>query len=149
MSKQNLQNPHMTIGDRIKEAREAKGFSQAKLAREVGVSREAVSQWESGGLPTMGNLTKIAKTTGRTLVWLTEATNDVQTPLTIRQILGQLDDVDLRSIRALREWMAQLSGAPEMIIILETEAISLRERLHGLIGTRPIARTDSSDSHKD
>ncbi len=38
----------MTIGDRIKQARLDAEMTQAELARKVGVSREAVSQWESG-----------------------------------------------------------------------------------------------------
>jgi len=37
-----------TIGDRIREAREANGWSQQQLGDFVGVSRAAVSQWESG-----------------------------------------------------------------------------------------------------
>lgn len=36
------------IGRRIKELRVAKGFSQAKLAHELGLSRAAVTQWETG-----------------------------------------------------------------------------------------------------
>lgn len=37
-----------TMGDRIKALREDKGWSQADLARRVGVERAAVSYWESG-----------------------------------------------------------------------------------------------------
>lgn len=36
-----------TLGDRIKKYREIRGFSQERLGRLLGVSREAVSQWES------------------------------------------------------------------------------------------------------
>lgn len=36
-----------TLGDRIKKYRELRGFSQELLGRLLGVSREAVSQWES------------------------------------------------------------------------------------------------------
>lgn len=38
-----------TIGERITEAREARGLSQAALARRIGISRSAISQWESNG----------------------------------------------------------------------------------------------------
>lgn len=38
----------MTIAEIIKAAREAKSWSQADLAKLVGVSRNAVTQWESG-----------------------------------------------------------------------------------------------------
>ena len=38
----------MIIGERIKQRRSETGLTQASLAKMVGVSREAVSQWESG-----------------------------------------------------------------------------------------------------
>lgn len=37
----------MTIADRIQSIRKAKGMSQEELADKVGVSRQAVSKWES------------------------------------------------------------------------------------------------------
>lgn len=38
----------MTIADRIQHLRKAKGMSQEELADQIGVSRQAVSKWESG-----------------------------------------------------------------------------------------------------
>lgn len=38
----------MTIADRIQTLRKAKGISQEELADKIGVSRQAVSKWESG-----------------------------------------------------------------------------------------------------
>lgn len=37
----------MNVADRIQSLRKAKGFSQEELADKVGVSRQAVSKWES------------------------------------------------------------------------------------------------------
>ena len=37
----------MTIADRIQSLRKAKGVSQEELADRIGVSRQAVSKWES------------------------------------------------------------------------------------------------------
>ena len=37
----------MTIADRIQSLRKAKGISQEELADKIGVSRQAVSKWES------------------------------------------------------------------------------------------------------
>ena len=38
----------MTIADKIVQLRKAKGISQEELAAQIGVSRQAVSKWESG-----------------------------------------------------------------------------------------------------
>ena len=38
----------MTLADRIQHLRKAKGISQEELADQIGVSRQAVSKWESG-----------------------------------------------------------------------------------------------------
>ena len=38
----------MKIGDRIKELRKEKNFSQNQLARRIGVSQKAVDYWEVG-----------------------------------------------------------------------------------------------------
>lgn len=38
----------MTLADRIQHLRKAKGMSQEELADQIGVSRQAVSKWESG-----------------------------------------------------------------------------------------------------
>ena len=37
----------MTLADRIQTLRKSKGISQEDLADQVGVSRQAVSKWES------------------------------------------------------------------------------------------------------
>lgn len=37
----------MEIGNRIQRLRKTRGLSQEQLANEVGVSRQAVSKWES------------------------------------------------------------------------------------------------------
>lgn len=39
----------MNLADRIQQLRKKKGISQEELADRIGVSRQAVSKWESGG----------------------------------------------------------------------------------------------------
>ena len=38
----------MNIADRIQHLRKSRGISQEELAEQIGVSRQAVSKWESG-----------------------------------------------------------------------------------------------------
>jgi DNA-binding XRE family transcriptional regulator len=62
------------IGRKIRAARIASGIKQADLARELGVSREAVSQWEGGkNLPAMSRLQEIARVLGVALTLLIES----------------------------------------------------------------------------
>lgn len=49
-----------TMGERIRTLREAKGWTQQALGERVGVSREAVSQWEIGPTKNIKNATFLA-----------------------------------------------------------------------------------------
>ena len=42
----------MTMGEKILNMRKARNWSQEELAERAGVSRQAVSRWESGVSPT-------------------------------------------------------------------------------------------------
>lgn len=51
----------MTLGERIKELREARGITQAQLGEAIGKSDKAVSTWENGAYsPRMGVIEKLA-----------------------------------------------------------------------------------------
>lgn len=52
----------MTLGENIKKQRERLKLSQEYVAEQMGVSRQAVSKWETGqSEPTAGNLVQLAK----------------------------------------------------------------------------------------
>lgn len=56
-----------TIGDRIREARQARTWGQRKLATTLGVPQSRISDWERGRwAPARANLAKIAKALGVT-----------------------------------------------------------------------------------
>lgn len=58
----------MTLGERIRDCRKSSGMSQEKLAELVGVSRQAVTKWESGqAAPNTENLFKLAEIFGTTV----------------------------------------------------------------------------------
>lgn len=54
----------LNIGERISAYRKVKGFTQEQLGEMVGVSGQAVSKWENGGVPDTYLLPEIAKVLG-------------------------------------------------------------------------------------
>ena len=44
----NKEDSKMNLGEKIKEHRKQAGLSQEQLAEQLGVSRQAISKWESG-----------------------------------------------------------------------------------------------------
>ncbi len=61
----------MKLNEKIYNLRKQKGMSQETLAEELGVSRQAVSKWETGdAVPEIGKLLALAKTFGVTTDWL-------------------------------------------------------------------------------
>lgn len=51
-----------TLGERIRAVRQARGMTQEFVAESLGVSRQAVSKWESGASdPSTSNLLALAK----------------------------------------------------------------------------------------
>jgi transcriptional regulator with XRE-family HTH domain len=61
----------MSLGARIRQAREARNLSQAEVARAFKLTREAVSQWESGGTaPTLDRFEALSDLLGVSGEWL-------------------------------------------------------------------------------
>jgi len=51
----------MSVGNKIREARQVAGFTQDELAKATGVSRNTVSRWEHGkSIPSIEDIEKIA-----------------------------------------------------------------------------------------
>lgn len=63
-----------TIFDRIKRVREELGLSQTVIAKRIGVTRSAVSQWESGQTQEISaaNLRLLAKALNKSMEWLVD-----------------------------------------------------------------------------
>lgn len=52
----------MTLGEKLKQARQAAGLSQEQLGARIGVSRSAIAKWEAEkGLPDIENLKLLAR----------------------------------------------------------------------------------------
>ena len=66
--------PEEHIGTRIKQQRIAQGLTQSDLAQAVGVTKTAVSAWETGNaesirLPTFGLLCRVLHVNYEFLIW--------------------------------------------------------------------------------
>ena len=61
----------MKLSEKILYCRKRAGLSQEALAERLGVSRQAVSKWETGeALPETGKLAALAAALGVTVDWL-------------------------------------------------------------------------------
>ena len=68
----------MSLGDNIRNRREQLKLSQEFLAQQLGVSRQAVSKWETGqSEPTASNLVKLAQVLETTLSELVDPDSGV------------------------------------------------------------------------
>lgn len=79
----------MSVGDRIVELRKKHNMSQANLADAVGVTRQAVSKWETGqSLPDSGKLILLAQVLSTDIEYLsTGRVNDaIRPPVVIKSV---------------------------------------------------------------
>lgn len=61
----------MTLFEKIYTCRKKSGLSQEALAQQLGISRQAISKWETGeSVPELGKLKLLADTFGVTTDWL-------------------------------------------------------------------------------
>lgn len=66
----------MTLSEKILYCRKRCAFSQEALAEKIGVSRQAISKWETGeAAPELSKLALLAKTFGVTADWLISEDN--------------------------------------------------------------------------
>ena len=88
----------MTLGARIAALRKERGLSQEGLGELVGVSRQAVSKWESdSALPDVNNCVALSKAFGITLSQLLELEEEPSAPG------GELTEEQLAMVQAIAE----------------------------------------------
>lgn len=77
----------MTLGQRISQHRKALGISQEELGGRLGVSRQAVSKWETDAAsPDMNNLIALAREFGVSVAALTESPEEAPPPAAHRRL---------------------------------------------------------------
>ncbi len=72
-----LENINMNnfISDRISQAIKSSGKSKSQIAREIGVSPQAVTNWTSDGSIDKNNLLKLCEATGTSEKWIISGTD--------------------------------------------------------------------------
>ena len=99
-----------TLPERIIEAREAIGLSDAKLANRLGVKLGTIQNWESGQLqPRSNKLQMLAGVLGVSLLWLIQG-DDEHNPMIDRPTrLDQLEQ-KVQRMGALQREISQLGN---------------------------------------
>jgi len=111
------------IGTRIKEARVQKGWSQEVMAKAMGVTRGAISQWEAGDTNlSLDRLTAIADTLNVSEEWLRAGKSPQQ----------DAGDVPI----SVKEWR-------EALVMVETFSAQLAEKGHKPL--RPQEKVDLAE----
>ena len=81
----------MDIAERLQELRKKAGYSQEQVAEQLGLSRQAVSKWESGqGKPEIDNVVKLVELYGVSADYiLLGIENSTPTPATEKKKLSK------------------------------------------------------------
>ena len=97
------------VGDRIREARLAKDWTQAKLAARMGVNERTVGRWQAGYLPRPATLVRLATVLGVPRSYLAE-TDDVAVALADLQ--ARVADLTRRveSLTRAHDWIESPAG---------------------------------------
>lgn len=97
----------MSLGERIKEQRKSSGLSQEKVAEFVGVSRQAVTKWETGqSAPSTENLFKLAEIFGTTVdILLASDEEEKDTPAEQIYYLYKMEQEKKREERRKKEYI--------------------------------------------
>lgn len=95
----------MTIGQRIAELRKRAGLSQEALGEELGVSRQAISKWESdAALPDVDKLIGLARKFNVTVGWLL-GVEELPAPAQPQEDGG----TDTQTTEVLEQYLAKLT----------------------------------------
>lgn len=81
------------VSRRIREARLARGWTHEELASRMGVNWRTVQRWQTGRLPRVGTLMKLAQVLGVPEGFLLESR---ETAVTLAELRDRLDEVSRR-----------------------------------------------------
>ena len=139
----------MTIGQRIAELRKSAGLSQEALGEELGVSRQAISKWESdAALPDVDKLIGLARKFNVTVGWLLgveelpapaqpqeDGGTDTQTTEVLEQYLAKLTQPQKLPPKRKKQLIAAGIAAAACLVFLTVRVVNLQSELSGVRNT--------------
>ena len=136
------------IGKGIAQRRKALGLSQEEMAKQIGVTRQAVSKWESGAaMPSVDNMIELSRALGVSvdeLLQLTEGSREAG--LSAESVGRLLDEQAMRQEKRIRRLTVALivSAAALVLGIALTSALGMlrTDRMEQSLN-RQIASTNS------
>lgn len=138
---------NMTTGQRIASRRKLANLSQEDISQELGVSRQAVSKWESdAGLPDIDNLITLSKMFGVSVGWLLgteqDPSFDPSTGLSDAQ-LKMVEEIIVRhKPRSSRRWIA--AALAVCVLALSVFGVFVQNRLDRLSDENAAAQEQIS-----
>ena len=113
----------MSIGERILTLRKTKAISQGDLAKQLGVSRQAVSKWENDqSSPDTLNLIKLADLLDTEVSYLATGRSEIKPPAPIViNLLSKVEHVPpppVRSSPAVRRTPPPIRWNPRFLLLL-------------------------------
>ena len=114
----------MTLGERIKTCRQQAGMSQEKIAELVGISRQAVTKWETNqSAPSTENLFKLAEIFGTTVdLLLPEKTADDKAPTEASAPTEQPSTFDLNLLLKKKSFWIIFAAAAAVLLFFVWQA---------------------------
>lgn len=103
------------LGDRIRRAREQRGWTQAQLAAEVGVARETIGNWETGASNPRNAMGRLEHVLGKPLAGDLSAS-----------VRGAQDDVDAVLLDLPEEALEGLSAVEREEVVAAARETALR-----------------------
>ncbi|MGE3682728.1 MAG: helix-turn-helix domain-containing protein [Bdellovibrionales bacterium] len=98
------------IGLRIRQARMAKGMTQAELSKALGIDRGSVGRWETGrSVPRQVGMPRVASVLGKSAEWLLEGSGDPSPALQNIEVLR----AEQRTLKEIREEVKKLCRQSE------------------------------------
>jgi transcriptional regulator with XRE-family HTH domain len=97
------------VGDRIREARLAKGWTQAALGSRMGVNERTVQRWQSGRLPRPSTLARLAGVLAVPQAYLVETEDVAETLVDLQGSVAELT-VRVESLTRALAWLDSPEG---------------------------------------